>query len=115
MNEHAELKELLKKMEEANKKQVFYAKVQCLFSLIAAVCCVALLLLGIKFMPQIQVLADHANVVLTNLETVTEEQSIASIETFSSTVSVPNNDHVPLEIYKGFSSLGTAITALAVS
>ena len=73
MNEHAELKELLIKMEESNKKQVFYARMQCLFSLIAAGCCVVLLFLGIKFIPQIQILADRANVVLTNLETVTEE------------------------------------------
>ena len=73
MNEHAELKELLKNMEEANKKQVFYAKIQCIFSVIAAVCCVAVLFLGLKFMPQIQTLADQANAVLSNLEAVTED------------------------------------------
>ncbi len=73
MNEQPEMRELLEKMEAANNKQVFYARLQCLFSLIAAVCCLVLLVLGFKFMPQIQVLAERADVVLTNLETVTEE------------------------------------------
>ena len=75
MDEQTELKQLLENMEAANKKQVFYARMQCLFSLVAAVCCVVLLLLGFKFMPQIQILAERANVVLTNLESVTEELS----------------------------------------
>ena len=73
MNEHTELKEFLSRMEEANKKKVFYAKIQCIFSLIAAISCVALLCLGVKFMPQIQLMADKANVVLANLESVTED------------------------------------------
>lgn len=73
MNEQNELKQLLERMEATNKKQVFYARIQCLFSLIAAVCCVVLLCLGFKFMPQIQVLSERANIVLTNLESVTED------------------------------------------
>lgn len=72
MNEHTELKELFERMEQANKKQVFYAKIQCIFSLIAAVCCVAVLFLGLKFMPQIHHLADRANTVMANLESVSE-------------------------------------------
>ena len=64
---------LLERMEKANKQQGFYARLQCLFSVIAACCCVVLLILGFKFMPQIQILAERADVVLTNLETVTEE------------------------------------------
>ena len=91
MNDHAEFKELLVKMEEANKKQVFYAKVQCLFSLIAAACCVALLLLGVKFVPQIQILANRADVVLTNLESVTEELAevdLSGLETMISELSI---------------------------
>ena len=68
-----QLAEILERMEQESKKQVFYAKIQCIFSVIAAVCCMVLLILGFKFMPQIQTLADRADVVLTNLETVTEE------------------------------------------
>lgn len=71
--DNQQLTEILERMEKANKQQVFYARLQCLFSVIAAVCCLVLLILGFKFMPQIQILAERADIVLTNLETVTEE------------------------------------------
>ena len=73
MDNQQKMTELLERMEKANKQQVFYARLQCLFSVIAAFCCVVLLILGFKFMPQIQTLAERAEVVLTNLEMVTEE------------------------------------------
>lgn len=75
MNDQYELTQLLKRIDESEKKQVFYARLQCIFSLIAAVCCIVLLIMGIKFLPQIEDLAERANVVLSNLEEVTAELS----------------------------------------
>jgi hypothetical protein len=75
MNDQYEMAQLLKRIDESEKKQVFYARLQCIFSLIAAVCCIVLLFMGIKFLPQIQTLSERANVVLSNLEGVTQELS----------------------------------------
>lgn len=70
-----ELTQLLKRIDESEQKQIVYARLQCIFSLVAALCCIILLVMGIKFLPQIETLADRANVVLTNLEDVTQELS----------------------------------------
>lgn len=73
MQDNQELKELLVRMEKANEKQLFYTKLQCLFALIAALCCIVVMILSFRFIPQIQDLADNANVVLRNLEAVTAD------------------------------------------
>ena len=65
--------ELLEKMEKNSRSQVLYARVQAILSLIAALCCAALLICGIKILPQLQNAAQQAETVLTNLETVTTE------------------------------------------
>ena len=65
--------ELLEKMEKNSRRLVLYARVQAILSLIAALCCAALLICGIKILPQLQNAAQQAETVLTNLETVTTE------------------------------------------
>ena len=67
------LVELLERMEQTNKKQVFYARLQFLFTVVAALCCVVLLLSGMSVLPKLQETAVQAEAVLTNLETVTTE------------------------------------------
>lgn len=73
METDMKLVELLERMEQTNKKQVFYARLQFLFTVVAALCCVVLLLSGMSILPKLQETAVQAEAVLTNLETVTTE------------------------------------------
>jgi len=75
MNEQTQLTDVLKRMEDNSRRQLFYARLQCGFSVVAAICCVILLFIGIKFLPQVQTLAERSNIVLSNLEDDTNELS----------------------------------------
>lgn len=65
--------ELLKKMEANSRKQLNYSRIQCLFSVITAVCCAAMLIAVLQLMPAVTELAGQAETILANLETVTGE------------------------------------------
>ena len=79
MENNQKLMDLLEQMEKANRKQVAYARLQFIFSVIAAICCILLLLAGVKVLPQLQEAALQAETVLTNLETVTTELAQADL------------------------------------
>lgn len=79
MENTQKLMDLLEQMEKANRKQVAYARLQFIFSVIAAICCILLLLAGVKVLPQLQEAALQAETVLTNLETVTTELAQADL------------------------------------
>lgn len=85
---------LLQQLEQNSRKQTRYAKLQCIFSLAAALCCGGLLIVVLNLLPklnqvveqvgavavqaeavtlQAQGLAQQAEDVMTNLETVTRE------------------------------------------
>lgn len=65
--------ELLERMEKSNRKQVWYARLQFIFTVVAAICCAVLLLTGIRVLPALQKTAEQAETVLSNLESVTTE------------------------------------------
>lgn len=73
MENDQKLLALLERMEKANRKQVAYARLQFIFSLVAVLCCAALLLFGIKVLPQLQEAVLQTETVLANLESVTTE------------------------------------------
>ena len=73
MENDQKLLKLIEDIEKANRKQVTYARLQFIFSIVAAVCCMVLLLSGMKVLPRLQETAAQAEVVLSNLETVTSE------------------------------------------
>ena len=79
MDSNQKLMDLLEQMEKTNRKQVAYARLQFVFSVIAAICCILLLLAGVKVLPQLQEAALQAETVLTNLETVTTELAQADL------------------------------------
>ena len=79
MENTQKLMDLLEQMEKANRKQVAYARLQFIFSVIAAICCILLLLAGVKVLPQLQEAVLQAETVLTNLETVTTELAQADM------------------------------------
>ena len=79
MDNNQKLMDLLEQMEKANRKQVAYARLQFIFSVVAAICCILLLLAGVKVLPQLQEAALQAETVLTNLESVTTELAQADL------------------------------------
>ena len=86
MDMNQQMREYLEKLEKSNRQQVRFARVQCIFSIVAAVCCLLLLLTVAKLVPdirersgQISTIAVQAETVLTNLETVTEELAKADL------------------------------------
>ena len=79
MDNNQKLMDLLEQMEKANRKQVAYARLQFVFSVTAAICCILLLLAGVKVLPQLQEAVLQAETVLTNLETVTTDLAQADL------------------------------------
>ena len=79
MESNQKMMDLLERMEKANRKQVAYARLQFLFSAIAAICCAVLLFFGLKILPQLQEAAVQAETVLSNLESVTTELAQADL------------------------------------
>lgn len=73
MENDQKLLALLERMEKANRKQVAYARLQFIFSLVTVLCCAALLLFGIKVLPQLEEAVLQTETVLANLESVTTE------------------------------------------
>ena len=73
MDNEQKMLELLERMEKSNRRQVWYARAQFIFTMIAAICCAVLLLSGIKVLPVLQETAVQAETVLSNLESVTTE------------------------------------------
>ena len=62
---------LLESIEETNRKQLSYARMQFILSVISIVCCVALLAAGLTFLPQIISIISDVETVVSNLEAVT--------------------------------------------
>ncbi len=83
MEENKELLELLQKVEKANRQQVRLTRLVCIFALIAALCCAAVLVLVYSvlpqvtgILPQISTVVTQMQVVLGNLETATAQLSL---------------------------------------
>lgn len=93
MEMNSEMQIYLEKLEKSNRQQVRCARLQLLFSVLAAVCCFLLLLTVAKIVPDIKELSNEisgiavqAESVLTNLETVTQELAAADLEGLVSNV-----------------------------
>ena len=65
-------RELLAKMEETSRKQLRFARIQCLFSIIAALCCAVILIIVLRMIPVLQGFAQQADIILSNLEALTD-------------------------------------------
>ena len=88
-----EVRTLLEQLEKNSRRQVTYARIQCLFSVVAALCCLALLISVVSILPQANAiaqelqslaeqtagLASQAETVLSNLETVTADLASADL------------------------------------
>ena len=73
MENHAHLQKILERMEENSRKQLIYSRIQCIFSVISAVCCVTLVATLLRFIPQLEDLATQADLLMADLQSVTAE------------------------------------------
>ena len=81
VEEKKELQEWMDRLEELNHQQAKYAKLQCLFTLVAAVCCVSLFVLVYVKLPAMQEVVVTMETVLENLKTVTNQLAGVDLET----------------------------------
>lgn len=93
--EHQELTQIVEKLERSAKQQMKAARLQCVFSAAAAVCCAVLLIAVVGVMPKLlslvettETLAQRANTVLTDLETVTSDLAEAELEEMVENVNI---------------------------
>lgn len=80
MEDNKEMMELLKKIEESNRRQLLYTRIQCIAAVAAVACFAAVYFLIKDFLPQISAIITQIpgvvaqmEVVLANLEIVTTE------------------------------------------
>ena len=73
MDSQSQFETLLRSMEQNSRKQLQYSRIQCIFSIISAICCLVLVWKVMQFMPQLELLAQQMQLVLINLEAVTGE------------------------------------------
>lgn len=86
MESSNDMQKLLKQLEASSSRQLKYSRLQCYFAAAAAVCCLILLVVALGIMPQLRSmssdvieLAEQAETVLGNLETVTGELAEADL------------------------------------
>lgn len=75
MEQQNQLQQIMSKLEENSRKQLKFARIQCLFSVICAVCCVILLVIVLQFLPQIEAMMVHAEAILSDLEVISAEMA----------------------------------------
>ena len=127
MEENKQLAEILERMERNSRRQLRLGRLQCLFSLAAAVFCGASLFLILRLLPQVaQVLPqigsvlDQMQLVLTNLETTTEQLSqidlsgmVSGVDTLVTTAQESLNQTMSKLDTLDFATLNKAIEDLA--
>lgn len=73
MDQEQKLISLLESIEKSNRKQATFARLQMVLSLMSVLCCVALLIAGLTFLPKIQAIVTEAETIVTNMEALTTE------------------------------------------
>ena len=88
MEEKNEMLELMRKMEESSRKQLLYARIQCIAAVVAVVCFAGIFFLIRDLLPQVSaIMADIPGLVtqlesvLGNLEIVTTDLAAVDFET----------------------------------
>lgn len=76
MEENKEMLELLKQINEGNKKQAKYLKIQCILTLVAAVCFAGTFLLVYDFLPQIGTVVTQLRDVAAQLPGVVSQMEV---------------------------------------
>ena len=127
MEENQKLLELLEQMEKNSRRQLRLGRLQCLFSLTAAVFCAGAFVLLYQMLPQILAVLpqiggvlEQLQTVLTNLETTTEQLAridltgmVSGVDTLVTTAQQGLNDTFGKLDAIDFDTLNKAITDLA--
>lgn len=73
MEENKQMQDLMLRIDDSNQKQAKFAKWQCIFSAVAAVSCIALLLVVVGLLPRINALVAQAETVISDVQLVTSQ------------------------------------------
>lgn len=76
MEDNKQLVELLEQINEANRRQARWLRLQCLFTLITAVCFAGILYLVWNFLPQISSVLTQLEAVMAQLPDMVEQMSV---------------------------------------
>jgi len=71
---------LLEKLEESSRRQVRLARAQCVFSAVTLVCCIALLIIAVMFLPKLEALVTQVSTFVDNAEQVVENLNTISTD-----------------------------------
>lgn len=126
MEEKNEILELLQKIEESNRKQLLYTRIQCVAALVAVACFAGIYFLIKDFLPQISAIVTQIpgvvaqmEVVLSNLEIMTTnlaeidfEGMIQGVNTLVATGQVSLEETVAKMNAIDFEALNRAIDSL---
>lgn len=80
MDEKTEMLELLKKIEESNRKQLLYTRIQCIAAVAAVACFAGIYILIRDFLPQISAIITEIPGVVAQMETVLSNLEIVTKE-----------------------------------
>lgn len=86
MEENKQILELLKQIEKTNRQQLRSSRLQCILMVITALCCVAVLVMVVNFLPQINAVVSQMETVLGNLEVTTAQLVQMDLESLESVV-----------------------------
>ena len=78
MNQQNELQQILERLEKNSRRQLLHARLQTVFGIICTVFCGILLINLLAFIPKLESLISQAEVLLQNLDIVT--QQLAKLE-----------------------------------
>ena len=94
MEENKEMLELLRKIEKSSRAQARTGTLVCIFALVAAVSCVAALVLVLDFLPQLEGILPQIHAVLEQMQTVLGnlEQTTAQLASMDLQSMVSNVD-----------------------
>lgn len=127
MEENKQLMEIMERMERNSRRQVRLGRLQCIFSLIAAIFCGAglylilqLLPLAAQVLPQIGTVLEQMQTVLGNLESATDQLAqidlsgmVSGVDTLVSTAQESLNQTMGKLDTIDFATLNKAISDLA--
>lgn len=80
MDENKQMQEVLKKIEENSRKTARNSTLQTIFTLVAALCCVVVVIAVLSVMPRVDGLLTQVETVLVNLEQVSGELGKLDLE-----------------------------------
>ena len=73
MDNQVQIQKILEKMEENTRKQLFYSRIQFVCTIVLTAGCFALFLKFNSLLPQLELIISHAEQVLSNLESITDQ------------------------------------------